>query len=210
MIIAIIVDLIIMLVQSQLITRNIRWRYGEHHQLFKICSLNFSLYFHIFRYRVEKYLGTQVSIHINLFVYKKLTVKILSSLFLAGQEGKNFGAKYSCFFDYSRLFLFIARLWKAAPTFVPKCESLLIEKLFLMFNDKCFIFQTDCFLICYAIDSKTSFENVISKWSPEIRHFSPHVPIVLIGKNFNNFSENFFTLLPFLLMVNTFFSPIIN
>ncbi|XP_070500012.1 ras-like GTP-binding protein RhoL [Chironomus tepperi] len=41
--------------------------------------------------------------------------------------------------------------------------------------------NTDCFLLCYSIDSKTSYENVVSKWSPEIRHFSPHVPIVLVG-----------------------------
>jgi len=46
------------------------------------------------------------------------------------------------------------------------------------------ILQTDCFLLCYSIDSKTSYENVFSKWSPEIRHFSPHVPIVLVGKSF--------------------------
>lgn len=41
--------------------------------------------------------------------------------------------------------------------------------------------NTDCFLLCYSIDSRTSFENVLSKWTPEIRHFSPHVPIVLVG-----------------------------
>ncbi|KAL7038724.1 hypothetical protein ACKWTF_009672 [Chironomus riparius] len=44
--------------------------------------------------------------------------------------------------------------------------------------------NTECFLLCYSIDSKTSYENVASKWSPEIRHFSPHVPIVLVGKSF--------------------------
>jgi len=41
--------------------------------------------------------------------------------------------------------------------------------------------NTDCFLLCYSIASKTSFENVTTKWNPEIRHFSPHVPIVLVG-----------------------------
>ncbi|KAG5682534.1 hypothetical protein PVAND_011881 [Polypedilum vanderplanki] len=41
--------------------------------------------------------------------------------------------------------------------------------------------NTDCFLLCYSMDSRTSFENVSSKWNPEIRHFSPHVPIVLVG-----------------------------
>ncbi|CAO1414447.1 unnamed protein product [Diamesa tonsa] len=41
--------------------------------------------------------------------------------------------------------------------------------------------NTDCFLLCYSISSKTSFENVLSKWYPEIRHFSPLVPIILVG-----------------------------
>jgi len=41
--------------------------------------------------------------------------------------------------------------------------------------------NTDCFLLCYSISSRTSFENVASKWCPEIRHFSPNVPIVLVG-----------------------------
>ncbi|XP_055640698.1 ras-like GTP-binding protein RhoL isoform X3 [Toxorhynchites rutilus septentrionalis] len=42
--------------------------------------------------------------------------------------------------------------------------------------------NTDCFLICYSISSKTSFDNVLSKWYPEIRHFAPNVPIVLVQK----------------------------
>ncbi|XP_052870226.1 ras-like GTP-binding protein RhoL [Anopheles cruzii] len=41
--------------------------------------------------------------------------------------------------------------------------------------------NTDCFLICYSISNRTSFDNVLSKWCPEIRHFAPTVPIVLVG-----------------------------
>lgn len=41
--------------------------------------------------------------------------------------------------------------------------------------------NTDCFLLCYSIDSRTSFENIKSKWSPEIRHFTNNIPIVLVG-----------------------------
>nr|BAA87881.1 Drac3 [Drosophila melanogaster] len=41
--------------------------------------------------------------------------------------------------------------------------------------------STNCFLLCYSISSRTSFENVKSKWWPEIRHFSAHVPVVLVG-----------------------------
>lgn len=45
-----------------------------------------------------------------------------------------------------------------------------------------YYFQTDCFLLCYSISSRTSYDNVLSKWHPEIRHFSPSVPVILVGK----------------------------
>jgi small GTP-binding protein len=41
--------------------------------------------------------------------------------------------------------------------------------------------QTDVFLICYSIISPSSFENVKSKWFPEIQHHAPGVPIILVG-----------------------------
>lgn len=41
--------------------------------------------------------------------------------------------------------------------------------------------QTDVFLICYSIISPASFDNVKSKWFPEIQHHAPGVPIILVG-----------------------------
>ncbi|XP_059486492.1 ras-like GTP-binding protein RhoL isoform X1 [Neocloeon triangulifer] len=41
--------------------------------------------------------------------------------------------------------------------------------------------NTDCFLLCFSIGSRSSFENIATKWYPEIRHHCPHVPIVLVG-----------------------------
>jgi Ras-related C3 botulinum toxin substrate 1 len=41
--------------------------------------------------------------------------------------------------------------------------------------------QTDVFLICFALDSVTSFENVRNKWYPEIQHHAPGVPFILVG-----------------------------
>ena len=41
--------------------------------------------------------------------------------------------------------------------------------------------QTDVFLICFAITSLSSFENVKSKWWPEIQHHAPGVPSILVG-----------------------------
>jgi Ras-related C3 botulinum toxin substrate 1 len=40
---------------------------------------------------------------------------------------------------------------------------------------------TDVFIICFAIDSPPSFENVKSKWSNEIKYYCPNVPIILVG-----------------------------
>ena len=41
--------------------------------------------------------------------------------------------------------------------------------------------QTDVFLICYSIDSRSSFQNVKLKWVPEIRLYCPNTPIILVG-----------------------------
>lgn len=41
--------------------------------------------------------------------------------------------------------------------------------------------QTDVFLICFSIISPYSFDNVKSKWWPEIQHHAPNVPIILVG-----------------------------
>lgn len=41
--------------------------------------------------------------------------------------------------------------------------------------------QTDVFLLCFSLVSKHSFDNVLAKWLPEIRHHCPRTPILLIG-----------------------------
>jgi Ras-related C3 botulinum toxin substrate 1 len=41
--------------------------------------------------------------------------------------------------------------------------------------------QTDVFLVCFSVISPSSFENVKSKWYPEISHHAPGVPFLLIG-----------------------------
>ncbi|TMW66689.1 hypothetical protein Poli38472_014001 [Pythium oligandrum] len=41
--------------------------------------------------------------------------------------------------------------------------------------------QTDVFLICFSVVSRASFENVKSKWRPEINHHAPGVPFILVG-----------------------------
>lgn len=41
--------------------------------------------------------------------------------------------------------------------------------------------QTDVFLVCFSIISPHSFDNVKSKWWPELQHHAPGVPIILVG-----------------------------
>jgi Ras-related C3 botulinum toxin substrate 1 len=41
--------------------------------------------------------------------------------------------------------------------------------------------QTDVFLICFSLTSPPSFENVRTKWFPEISHHAPNIPIILVG-----------------------------
>ncbi|XP_059451367.1 rac-like GTP-binding protein RAC2 isoform X2 [Corylus avellana] len=39
----------------------------------------------------------------------------------------------------------------------------------------------DVFLLCFSLISRPSFENIAKKWVPELRHYAPSVPIVLVG-----------------------------
>ena len=41
--------------------------------------------------------------------------------------------------------------------------------------------DTDVFLMCFSIDSPKSLSKVSEKWAPEVRHFCPDVPIILVG-----------------------------
>ncbi|ESQ50852.1 hypothetical protein EUTSA_v10022857mg [Eutrema salsugineum] len=39
----------------------------------------------------------------------------------------------------------------------------------------------DVFLLAFSLVSKASYENVSKKWVPELRHYAPGVPIILVG-----------------------------
>jgi Ras-related C3 botulinum toxin substrate 1 len=41
--------------------------------------------------------------------------------------------------------------------------------------------QTDVALICYSISAPASFEHVTQQWVPEIQHFCPRIPYILVG-----------------------------
>lgn len=40
---------------------------------------------------------------------------------------------------------------------------------------------THVFLVCFSVVSPTSYENVKTKWWPEIKHHAPGVPCILVG-----------------------------
>ena len=47
--------------------------------------------------------------------------------------------------------------------------------------------------MCFSIDSPDSLENIPEKWNPEVKHFCPNVPVVLIGMfKFDSFKKKLF------------------
>ncbi|CAL8094749.1 unnamed protein product [Orchesella dallaii] len=47
--------------------------------------------------------------------------------------------------------------------------------------------HTDCFIICYSVNDKSSFENVEKRWLPEILKYGdgPRVPYILVSTHFS-------------------------
>lgn len=41
--------------------------------------------------------------------------------------------------------------------------------------------EVDVLLVCFSLDSPASFENVSAKWIPEVTHYCPKTPILLVG-----------------------------
>ncbi len=41
--------------------------------------------------------------------------------------------------------------------------------------------DTDVIIMCFGIDNPDSLENIMEKWVPEVNHFCPNVPVILVG-----------------------------
>jgi len=41
--------------------------------------------------------------------------------------------------------------------------------------------HADCFLLCFSVTDTITFQHVKHVWIPELRHYSPKTPIVLLG-----------------------------
>uniref|UniRef100_A0A0D9YR30 Uncharacterized protein n=1 Tax=Oryza glumipatula TaxID=40148 RepID=A0A0D9YR30_9ORYZ len=49
----------------------------------------------------------------------------------------------------------------------------------------------DVFLLAFSLISKASYENIHKKWIPELRHYAPNVPIVLVGTKLGKMTWHF-------------------
>lgn len=53
---------------------------------------------------------------------------------------------------------------------------------------KLFYNEANCFILCYDVSNRDSFNNILSKWLPELKGIDRWpIPIVLVGKTFFNF-----------------------
>ena len=41
--------------------------------------------------------------------------------------------------------------------------------------------NANVFLVCFSVVNPVSYENVLAKWIPEVSHFCPNVPQILVG-----------------------------
>ena len=41
--------------------------------------------------------------------------------------------------------------------------------------------DSDIVLLCFAVNSRTSFDNITSKWEPEVKHYVPEAKTILVG-----------------------------
>ncbi|KAG8808015.1 GTP-binding protein Rho1, partial [Serendipita sp. 399] len=41
--------------------------------------------------------------------------------------------------------------------------------------------NSDVALICFSVDEPDSLEHVVEKWAPEVMHFCPEIPYIVVG-----------------------------
>ncbi|GMN45834.1 hypothetical protein TIFTF001_015033 [Ficus carica] len=48
----------------------------------------------------------------------------------------------------------------------------------------------DVFVLAFSLVSRASYENVMKKWIPELQHFAPGVPVVLVGTKLDSILDD--------------------
>ncbi|XP_022202840.1 ras-like GTP-binding protein RhoL [Nilaparvata lugens] len=41
--------------------------------------------------------------------------------------------------------------------------------------------HTNCFIMCYSVPNRSSFDNILTKWHPEVKKMCPGVPVLLVA-----------------------------
>ncbi|XP_010928578.3 rac-like GTP-binding protein 3 [Elaeis guineensis] len=50
----------------------------------------------------------------------------------------------------------------------------------------------DVFVLAFSLVSRASYENVLKKWIPELQHYAPGVPVVLVGTKLDLREDKYF------------------
>lgn len=50
--------------------------------------------------------------------------------------------------------------------------------------------NTDVLLVCYSIISETSLINIVEKWLPEVTHYCPNVPYLIVGLKYDLLNDD--------------------
>lgn len=61
------------------------------------------------------------------------------------------------------------------------CTFLFRHFLFFLLSRPLSYPDTDVLLVCFSLENPDSFENITQKWIPEIRHYCPNVPFILVA-----------------------------
>ncbi|KAG4932705.1 hypothetical protein JHK87_046707 [Glycine soja] len=72
-------------------------------------------------------------------------------------------------------------LWDTAGSNIPFASTVFLRARGLQQAEAIELQGADVFVLAFSLVSHASYENVLKKWVPELQHFAPGVPVVLVG-----------------------------